>query len=66
MYSADKYLVKYQLNTECRKSNVFKAVTVHALRSGSTVVVKEKQNAYSNDQELGSESDSEIITQNLI
>ncbi len=43
-------------------SNVIKAVTVYALRSGATVITKEKQNVNSNDQESGSESDSESIT----
>ncbi len=36
---------------------------LHALGSGDTEIVKEKQNVYSNDQELGSENDSESIIQ---
>ena len=65
LYSAelDKYLVKHQLNTECRKSDKIKAVTLHALRSGATEIVREKKNVYSNVQESGSESDSESIIQ---
>ena len=55
----DKYLVKHQLNTKCRKSDKIKAVTVHALRAGASVIVKKKQNIHSNSPDSGSESDSE-------
>ncbi|CAB4041730.1 Transient receptor potential cation channel subfamily A member 1, partial [Paramuricea clavata] len=61
LYSAelDKYLVEHQLNTKCRKSDKIKAVTVHALRAGATVVVIEKQNVYNDNWESDNESDSE-------
>ena len=61
LYSAelDKYLVKHQLDTKCRKSDKIKAVTVHALRAGASVIVKKMHNIHSNNRDSGSESDSE-------
>ena len=62
LYSAelDKYLVKHQLNTKCRKSDKIKAITVHALRAGASVIVQKKQNIYSNNRDSGSGSDDEL------
>ena len=61
LYSAevDKYLVKHQLNTKCRKSDKIKAVTVHALRAGAFVIVTKEQNIYGSNRVSDGESDSE-------
>ena len=60
LYSAelDKYLVKHQLYPNVENLKI-KAVTVHARRAGASVIVKKKQNIYRNNQDSGSESDSE-------